>query len=66
MPAKASEKAFEMIAKLRALRLIAAAELAATTFEETLSYYSFPEKHWRRIKPSNAQSRGHRGGNQKC
>jgi transposase-like protein len=33
---------------------------AAATFEETLSYYSFPEEHWRRIRtngpiiPSNA------------
>jgi Transposase, Mutator family len=30
-----------------------AAELAAATFEETLSYNSFPKKHWRCIRANN-------------
>ena len=34
-----------------------AAELAATIFEETLSYYSFPEEHWRRIRTNNPLER---------
>jgi putative transposase len=36
-----------------ALRLTIAAKLAAATFEETLSYCSFPEEHWRRIRTNN-------------
>jgi hypothetical protein len=34
----AREKVLQVIAKLRASRLTTAAELAATSFEETLSY----------------------------
>jgi putative transposase len=34
-----------------------AAELAASSFEETLSYYSFPEEHWRRIRTNNPLER---------
>jgi transposase-like protein len=55
--AAAREKALQVIAKLRALRLPTAAELAATTFEETLSHYSFPEEHWRRIRTNNPVER---------
>ena len=55
--AAAREKALQVIAKLRALRLTTAAELAAATFEETLSYYSFPEEHWRRIRTNNPLER---------
>jgi putative transposase len=55
--AAAREKALQVIATLRASRLTTAAELAAATFEETLSYYSFPEKHWRRIRTNNPLER---------
>jgi putative transposase len=55
--AAAREKALQVIAKLRALRLTTAAELAAETFEETLSYYGFPEEHWRRIRTNNPLER---------
>jgi putative transposase len=55
--AAAREKALQVIAKLRALRLTAAAELATASFEETLSYYSFPEEHWRRIRTNNPLER---------
>jgi putative transposase len=41
----------------RALRLTIAAELAPATFEETLSYYSFPEDLWRRIRTNNPLER---------
>ena len=43
--AAAREKALQVIEKLRALRLTRAAELAAASFEETISYYSFPKEH---------------------
>ena len=47
--AAARQKALQVIEKLHALRLTRAAELAAASFHETLSYYNFPEEHWRRI-----------------
>jgi putative transposase len=55
--AAAREKAPQVIEKLRALRLTRAAELAAASFEETISYYSFPEEHWRRIRTNNPLER---------
>jgi transposase-like protein len=39
----AREKASRVIEKLRALRLIKAAELAEAAVEETLTYYAFPK-----------------------
>jgi transposase-like protein len=50
-------KAVQVIEKLRALRLTRAAELVETAFEETLSYYAFPEEHWRRIGTNNPLER---------
>jgi transposase-like protein len=54
--AVAREKALQAIERLRALRLTTAAELAAATFEEMLSYYSIPEEHWRRLRTNNTGS----------
>src|SRR5262245_32637712 len=49
--AAAREKAIRgVIEKLRGLRLTRAAELVEAAVEETLSYYAFPEEHWRRIR----------------
>jgi hypothetical protein len=42
-----------VIEKLRGLRLSRAAELVETAVEETLTYYAFPEEHWRRIRTNN-------------
>jgi Transposase, Mutator family len=42
---------------LRALRLTKAAELAEGAVEETLTYYQFPEQHWRRIRTNNPLER---------
>jgi len=33
--------------------LTTVAELVATTVEETLAYYAFPEEHWRRIRTTD-------------
>src|SRR5215831_5414490 len=55
--AAARQKALQVIEKLRAMRLTNAAELAAASFEETLSYYNFPEEHWRRIRTNNPLER---------
>jgi putative transposase len=49
----AREKAIRVIEKLRGLRLSRAAELVEMAVEETLSYYAFPEEHWRRIRTNN-------------
>src|SRR5262245_33872740 len=53
----AREKAIRVIEKLRGLRLTKAAELAEAGVEETLSYYAFPEEHWRRIRTTNPLER---------
>jgi transposase-like protein len=39
------------------VRLTTAAELGVATFEETPSYYRFPEEHWRRIRTNNPLER---------
>jgi putative transposase len=38
-------------------RLTRAAELAEAGVEETLTYYAFPEEHWRRIRTNNPLER---------
>jgi putative transposase len=53
----AREKAIRVIEKLRGLRLTKAAELAEAAVEETLTYYAFPEEHWRRIRTNNPLER---------
>src|SRR5215831_19292074 len=55
--AAAREKAIRVIEKLRGLRLSRAAELVEVSVEETLSYYAFPEEHWRRIRTNNPLER---------
>src|SRR5262249_56345276 len=59
-PARTSpqrEKAIRVIEKLRGLRLSRAAELVEMAVEETLTYYAFPEEHWRRIRTNNPLER---------
>src|SRR5271165_7067640 len=53
----AREKTVRVIEKLRALRLTKAAELVEAAAEETLTYYAFPEEHWRRIRTNNPLER---------
>src|SRR5689334_17251211 len=53
----ARQKAVQVIEKLRGLRLTKAAELVETAVEETLTYYAFPEEHWRRIRTNNPLER---------
>jgi hypothetical protein len=49
----ARKKAVRMIEKLRGLRLTNVAELVEAAVEETLTYYAFPEEHWRRIRTTD-------------
>ena len=53
----ARRKADEVIAKLKAMRLVKAAELVEGAIDETLAYYAFPEEHWRRIRTNNPLDR---------
>ena len=53
----AREKARQVVEKLKAMRLTKAAELVETSVQETLTYYAFPEEHWRRIRTNNPLER---------
>ena len=55
--AAAREKAGAVIDKLEAMRLMKAAELVEASIGETLTYYAFPEEHWRRIRTNNPLER---------
>jgi len=51
--AEARAKAAQVVAKLQEMKLKKAAEIVEVGVEETLSYYKFPETHWRRIRTNN-------------
>lgn len=53
----AREKARQVVAKLSEQRLKRAAELVEGSIEETLTYYAFPEEHWRRVRTNNPLER---------
>jgi len=53
----AQDKAEAVIEKLNALRLKEAAQQIRDGIAETLTYYSFPASHWRRIRTSNPLER---------
>lgn len=52
-PAAAEEKARTVIADLRASRMAKAADLVEQEVHETLTYYAFPDIHWRKIRTVN-------------
>ena len=51
--AAATEKARQVVEKLRAMKLAKAAEIVANGIGETLSYYSLPSEHWRSLRTNN-------------
>ena len=53
----AQEKAEAVIAELRRRRLPRAAELIEESIGETLTYYAFPDGHWRKIRTNNPLER---------
>ncbi|HKJ22739.1 MAG TPA: IS256 family transposase [Gammaproteobacteria bacterium] len=53
----AQQKAEAVIEKLTALRLKEAAAKVREAIDETLTYYSFPGPHWRRIRTNNPLQR---------
>jgi transposase-like protein len=55
--AEAIAKIEQVAVKLDAMKLGKAAELVRKGAIETLSYYAFPEQHWRRIRTNNPMER---------
>lgn len=55
--AAAQEKAEAVITELRRQRMSRAAELVGESIDETLSYYAFPDSHWRKIRTNNPLER---------
>ncbi len=53
----AHEKASSVAMKMRNMKLHQAAEILQRGIAETLSYYSFPSSHWRRIRTNNPLER---------
>ena len=53
----AQQKAEQVIAKLKALRLEKAAHIIQAGAEETFSFYEFPSDHWRHIRTNDPLER---------
>jgi len=53
----AREKAIQVVAKLREMKLKEAADKLEKGIEETLTYMSFPIEHWTRIRTNNGLER---------
>jgi putative transposase len=53
----AQTKAAEIITRLKAMKLKAAAELVEQRGGETLTYYAYPSTHWRQIRTNNPLER---------
>jgi len=53
----AHSKAAEIVARLKAMKLKAAAELVEQRVEETLTYYAYPSTHWRQVRTNNPLER---------
>jgi transposase-like protein len=53
----AQQKAEQVTAKLKEMKLADAAELVRTGIEETLYYYAFPSEHWRSLRTNNPLER---------
>jgi putative transposase len=53
----ARAKARDVVAKLREMKLPAAAKKVEDSVDETLEYMAFPREHWRKIRSNNAIER---------
>ncbi len=53
----AMDKVADICEKLQQMKLPKAAELIEEKIEETLTYYSYPDNHWVRIRTNNALER---------
>src|SRR6266702_4266163 len=55
--AAARQKAEQVVAKLKEMKLADAAALVLVGIEETLYYYAFPREHWRSLRTNNPLER---------
>jgi putative transposase len=53
----AQTKATEVVARLKEMKLRAAAELVEQKVGETLTYYAYPWTHWRQVRINNPPER---------
>ena len=53
----AEAKATDIIAKLRAMKLKAAADWVEKEIPETLTFYAYPSQHWLKLKTNNPMER---------
>jgi len=53
----AQEKASQVVEKLKAMKLSAAAKLVDQSIHETLTYYDYPSEHWLKLKTNNPMER---------
>jgi putative transposase len=53
----AETKAVDVTAKLRNMKLKAAADLVEQKIHETLAYYAYPSQHWLKLKTNNPMER---------
>jgi transposase-like protein len=53
----AESKSKDVVTKLKAMKLSAAAELVECSIHETLAYYTYPPQHWMKIKTNNPVER---------
>ena len=53
----AQEKAQSVVAERRSQKMTRAAELVEQHINETLSFYAFPDSHWRKIRTNNPLER---------
>lgn len=53
----AQNKAADVIDKLRAMKLNAAADKLQAHVDETLTYYAYPDHHWRKLRTNNPMER---------
>jgi transposase-like protein len=53
----AEAKATDVVSKLKAMKLRAAAELVETAIHETLTFFGYPPQHWIKLKTNNPMER---------
>jgi putative transposase len=55
--AAAEAKATDVVTKLKAMKLGAAAELVENAIHETLTFFAYPPQHWLKLKTNNPMER---------
>ncbi len=53
----AESKATDVVKKLKAMKLRAAAELVENAIHQTFAFYAYPAQHWLKLKTNNPMER---------